>query len=130
MLKMLIVDDEKSICDFVGTFFKARGHQIFTTVNPCEALEIVKRESPKIILLDVRMHQMDGLTLLKKIKESGCKAKVIMVTVADDEETRQKATRLGADAFISKPFSTDYLEEVAADKIEELLSDTKEVEDV
>jgi len=123
MLKMLIVDDEKSICDFVGSFFKSRGHQVFTTVNPQDALGIVKQENPTVIILDVRMPQMDGLTLLEKIKEAGSQAKIIMVTVANDEQTEQRAACLGADAFVNKPFSTDYLEEVVADKIEELLKD-------
>ena len=129
MLKMVVVDDEKSICDFVGTFFKSRGHQVFIVVNPLEAEQVISRESPQVIILDVRMPQMDGLTLLTKIKQSGSKAKIVMVTVADDEQTKEKAKKLGADAFISKPFSTDYLEEVVADKIEELLNDRKGVND-
>jgi two-component system OmpR family response regulator len=127
MLKIVVVDDEKSICDFVEAFFKSRGHVVITATNPLEALDIISKEQPKVIMLDIRMPQMDGLTLLAKIKQSGSKAKIIMVTVADDEQTKEKARQLGADAFISKPFSTDYLEEVVADKIEELLNDRKGV---
>ena len=122
MIKMLIVDDEKGICDFVGDFFKRRGHKVVTLTNPQNALALVEKENPQIILLDILMPTMDGLTVLRKIREVNKAVKVVMVTVADDPQTRDKAFRLGANGFIGKPFNTEYLESVVMTKIQELVT--------
>jgi len=121
MIQMMIVDDEKGICDFVGDFFKRRGHKVFTVTNPLNAAAVAGKENPQIILLDIVMPKMGGLDVLKKIRETNKEVKIIMVTVADDPETKGKAFELGANDFVSKPFNTDYLEAVVMSKIQELV---------
>jgi len=120
MIKILVVDDEKGVCDFVGGFFKKFGHPVLKVTDPFEAAAVVEKERPQIILLDLKMPKMDGFEVLKQIRQIDKQAKVIMVTVSDDAQTRQKAQELGADAFVKKPFSTDYLRDTVMSKIQEL----------
>jgi two-component system, response regulator, stage 0 sporulation protein F len=111
MHKILVVDDEHDICDFVRTFFKDRGFQVFTASNGDEAISIAKKEKPDLVLLDIKMKGMDGLAVLKHIKESDRSVKVMMVTALEDQDKMHEAYKLGAIDYITKPLVLDYLEE-------------------
>ncbi len=111
MHKLLVVDDENDICDFVKTFFKDRGFHVFTALNGEEALSIVKKERPDLVLLDIKMKGMDGLAALKYIKESDRGIKIIMVTALADQDKMHEAYKLGACDYITKPLILDYLEQ-------------------
>ena len=111
MHKLLVVDDELDICDFVKTFFKDRGFNVFTALSGEEALSIAKEEKPDIVLLDIKMKGMDGLAALKHIKESDRNIKVIMVTALEDQDKMREAYKLGACDYITKPLILDYLEQ-------------------
>jgi DNA-binding response OmpR family regulator len=111
MHKILVVDDEDDICDFVRTFFKDRGLQVFTALNSEEALSITKREKPDLILLDIKKKGMDGLATLKHIRELDKTIKVIMVTALEEQDKINEAYRLGAVDYVTKPLALDYLEE-------------------
>ncbi len=117
MAKLLVIDDDKDTCEYLKDFFEKRGCVVLTAHSGSDGLSIVKKENPGIVLLDIRMEGMDGLEVLKKIKSYDDTIKVIMITVASDEETRQKAKELGADDFIKKPLNTTYLEGTVALKI-------------
>lgn len=123
MIKLLAVDDEPGICDILKKTFSPIGFTVLTATNGQDALAAVKKEKPKIVFLDVRMLGMSGLEVLKEIKKIDPAIKVIMVTVMDDEETRQEAKKLGADEFITKPFNSDYLEEVVRKEVAELIKE-------
>lgn len=109
--KMLVVDDEKDICEFVKNFFTDRGYNVSVAASGEDALAIVKAESPELVLLDVRMRGMDGIATLKHIKEHDRNIKVIMVTALDDQERMDESSRLGACGYITKPLTLDHLEE-------------------
>jgi DNA-binding NtrC family response regulator len=111
MHKLLVVDDENDICDFVKTFFKDRGFYVFTALSGEEALSIAKKEKPDLILLDIKMKGMDGLAALKHIKELDRGMKVIMVTALEDQDKIHEAYKLGACDYITKPLILDYLEQ-------------------
>ena len=111
MHKLLVVDDENDICDFVKTFFKDRGFHVFTALNGEEALSIVKKERPDMVLLDIKMKGMDGLAALKHIKELDRSIKIIMVTALADQDKMHEAYKLGACDYITKPLILDYLEQ-------------------
>lgn len=126
MIKLLTVDDELDVCEFIRDFFTQMGYKVFIALNGKEALAVVKKEKPRIVFLDVIMPEMNGLEVLRQIKEFDPTIKVIMVSVADDKETKEKSQQLGADEFIRKPFSKRYLEEVVIQKVIELSSLKKE----
>lgn len=111
MHKLLVVDDEQDICDFVQNFFRERGFQVFTALNGDEALSIVKRENPELVLLDIKMQGMDGIAVLKHLKEIDKNLKVIMVTALEDQDKMNEACRLGACDYITKPLVLDHLEQ-------------------
>ena len=111
MHKLLVVDDELDICDFVKTFFKDRGFSVFTALNAEEALSITKKERPDLVLLDIKMKGMDGLAALKHIRELDKSIKIVMVTALDDQNKMREAYKLGACDYITKPLILDYLEQ-------------------
>ena len=110
--KILTVDDELGIDSFFYEFFTARNYEVFNAQSGKEALEIVKKEHPRIILLDIKMRGMNGIETLEKIREIDKDAAVIMVTGVKDDDTMQKAKELGADDYITKPLSLEYLDKV------------------
>jgi len=120
MIKLLIVDDEKGITEALQSFFKNRGFAAKTANSGEEALEIVKKEKPDIVFLDIRMRGMSGLDALEKIKKIDKNIKVIMLTIHEEKEIVDKAKEMGADEYITKPFRVDYLEQVVIKKIQEL----------
>lgn len=112
-MKILIMDDEIEICNIFYDFFTPKGYEVIKAISGKEATELVKTEKPDLVFLDIRMPGMDGLEVLKQIKEIDKSITVIMVTVLKDEKTAQKAIKLGAYDYVTKPLSFDYLEKAA-----------------
>lgn len=121
MIKILVVDDEAGICDSIKQIFTYIGFSVFTATTGAKALNIFEKEKPKIIFLDIIMPDVDGLDLLKKIKQIDPASIVIMVTARQEKDVEEKALALGADEFIRKPFSRNYLRDVVVQKIKEVL---------
>lgn len=119
MSKLLIVDDEIDVREFAKNFFKKRDIDVFTAGGGNEALEIINNEKPDLLLLDIRMEEMTGIELLRKIRESGNDLKVIMVTGVEEEETINEADKLGALGYIHKPLVLSELEKVVMEKFNE-----------
>lgn len=120
MIKLLVVDDEKDVCNFVKNFFGLRGFEVFTALNGEEALRIVEKEDPCIVLQDIRMPGIDGIETLRRMKERRPNNKVIMVTCVDDIERVQEAKRLGADGYITKPLILNELVKAVMEKAPKL----------
>lgn len=110
--KILVVDDEHEVCDFVRNFFQERGYEVLTALNGDEAMAITRKEKPDLVLLDIKMNGMDGIATLKHLKEMDRNQKVIMVTALEDQDKMDEACRLGACDYITKPLVLDYLEQV------------------
>lgn len=116
--KLLIVDDEIEICEFLKSFFEDRDFKVATAHDGARAFDQVTLFKPDVVLLDIQMPGMDGLQTLKKIKSVYPKMKVIMVTAVETQEKIEEAMRLGADNYITKPLSLEYLEKDVQDKID------------
>lgn len=110
MTKILVVDDEKDVCEFTESFFKSRGFKVFCAANGEEALSIVNNDKPAIVLLDIRMKGMDGITVLKHMKEIAPSTEIIMVTAVDDVNKMEEASGLGARDYVTKPLVLEELE--------------------
>jgi len=119
----LVVDDEPGICDILKKTFSPIGFTVLTATDGRTALSIIKNEKPGIVFLDIRMLGMSGLEVLGEIKKSDSSIKVIMITVLDDDKTRQEAKRLGADEFVTKPFISENLEEIVRRQVGELIKE-------
>ena len=120
MTRLLVVDDEVEICEFLKSFFEDRDFEVQTALSGEKALEAVEKFRPQVVLLDIKMGDMDGITVLKKIKEKQPRVKVIMVTAIETKERIEEAMRLGADNYITKPLSLEYLENDVREKIANL----------
>ncbi len=120
--KLLVVDNEIDICNFVKSFFEVRGLKVITAINGDEAMSLLVKENPDIVLLDVMMRtETEGLEFLPKIKQAKPGIKVLMVTGVEDESSIQEAKRLGADDYITKPLVLEYLEGTVLGKIKSLV---------
>jgi len=117
MKKLLVVDDEDEICEFLKAFFEERDFDVRTATSGEKALSELEKDKPHVILLDIQMPKMDGLEALKKIKEQTPDVKVIMVTAVETREKIEEAMRRGADNYITKPLSLEYLERDVQEKI-------------
>lgn len=115
--KILIVDDEEGIRCLLKIFLDRRGFCSLTAGSGEEALEIVRKEHPRMILLDVMMPGMDGILTLKKIREMDPQAGVVMATGLQDEGLIREAAELGAYASVFKPFDMKYLELVVLTRL-------------
>lgn len=112
MPKLLIVDDEIDIREFAKSYFRKRSIEVFTASGGLEAMEIIDQEKPDLVLLDVRMEEMNGVDVLRKLREMGNTTKVVMVTGVKEEATIQEAERLGVTGYIHKPLVLDELEKI------------------
>ena len=120
MKRLLVVDDESEICDFLKSFFEERDFDVSTATSGEKAMTAVESGHPQVVLLDIHMPGTDGLHVLRRIKEKFPEVKVIMVTAIETRDKIEEAMRLGADNYITKPLSLEYLEKDVQDKIMQL----------
>ena len=112
MLKqILIVDDEPHMLRITELSLKKSGYGILTARNGRNAIELAGRELPALIVMDVTMPEMDGLTALKQLKASPATAgiPVIMLTSRGQLVAREEAENSGATLYLTKPFSPSAL---------------------
>jgi two-component system nitrogen regulation response regulator NtrX len=104
---ILIVDDEKSICQSLGSILKDEGYEVLTAASGEEALKIIKEELPSLVILDIWLPGIDGIETLKIIKSQYPQIRVLMISGHGTIETAVKATKLGAFDFFEKPLSME-----------------------
>ncbi|MBO4887636.1 MAG: response regulator transcription factor [Firmicutes bacterium] len=102
--KILIVDDEKSIVDIIKFNLDKEGYRTFTAYDGYGALEEFQKESPDLVILDVMMPGMDGYEVCRRIRESS-NIPIIMVTARTEEIDTVLGLEMGADEYVTKPFS-------------------------
>ncbi len=108
--KILLVDDEEGIRKVLGISLADSGYDVLTAENGDEALRIFRNEHPDIILSDIKMPGMDGIELLKQIKQESPDTEVILITGHGDMELAIKSLKHEATDFITKPINDDDLE--------------------
>ena len=113
MAKILVVDDDPSICQAMIAFFSDwKGHTVYTTQNPEEAVDLVQKHDPQVVLLDIMMPGVHGVEILRRIKQVAPDIKVIMITAVNDEDIAREAMKEGAVDYVTKPFAFNYLDAV------------------
>ena len=108
--KLLLVDDEQDIRDVLEISLADMGYHIFSAGDGEQALKIFKKELPPIVLTDIKMPGMDGIALLRNIKNENPDTEVIMITGHGDTNIAIKSLQYEAIDFITKPISNDSLE--------------------
>lgn len=112
MFQILVVDDERSMRDFLKILLTKEGHQVITAPNGEEGLEYVQNTECDLVITDIRMPGMDGLELLESIKEHSPDLPVIMITAFASPNDAVQAMKHGAFDYISKPFNVDEIKSV------------------
>ena len=109
MSTILVVDDERLICDLLQAVLSRHGHEVLTASNGHEGLELFKTHRPRFTLLDLRMPEMNGIEVLKRIRAIDPQAAVMILTAWGSDVLEKQARQLGVVDFLSKGLSLDVL---------------------
>ena len=104
MTKILVCDDEKDIVSALNIYLSAEGYEVLEACDGAEALEILEKEDVKLVLLDVMMPKMDGITALSRLREKS-RVPVILLTAKSEDSDKIMGLNIGADDYITKPFN-------------------------
>jgi two-component system nitrogen regulation response regulator GlnG len=119
MIKILVVDDEVKVCEFLVRIMVAYGYDAITSNHGKDALAKVWKEDPDIVLLDIKMPGMNGIDVLKCLKKSDPLLPVIIVTANDDIDTAVQAIKIGAYDYVTKPLNAEKIKIVIENAHEE-----------
>ncbi len=108
--KILVIDDERPTLKMFSLLLTAYGYEILTAENGHEGVKIFKKESPGLVLTDIKMPIMDGIEVLKEIKKINPQTEVIVITGHGDMDLAIQALNLDATDFINKPLQREDLE--------------------
>lgn len=107
-INVLVVDDEKSLRDFVRRNLEVRGYRVMTASNGLEAMAIFQNEPIHMVIMDIMMPHMDGLETTRRIREES-RVPIIILTAMGEEADKVRAFDLGADDYLTKPFGVGEL---------------------
>ncbi len=102
--KILVVDDEKEIADLLELYLNTDGYQVYKAYNAIDGLEIMKKETMDLVLLDIMMPVMNGIEMCRKIR-SISNVPIIMVSAKTQEIDKIVGLTVGADDYVTKPFT-------------------------
>lgn len=111
MQKVLIIDDEKPTLGMFQLFLKAYGYAVYTAENGEQGLELFEREKPPLVITDIKMPGMDGIEVLRRIKDMNPDTEVIIITGHGDTDLTVQAMKLNATDFLHKPIDKKALEQ-------------------
>ena len=107
-MKLLLVEDEKNICDFISTSLSAQDYRISTAHTGKEALPIITSQCPDLILLDLGLPDMDGMEIIRQVR-TWSSVPIIVLSARTQEQEKVRALDLGADDYLTKPIGTSEL---------------------
>ena len=112
--RILVIDDNPHVVDILGTYLREEGYMVLGALTSDEGLKLAILSRPEVVLLDIALPGTNGLELLKRIRSINPTTRVIMVTGNTDPVLAREALKLGALAYIDKPFDLDYLKRVVS----------------
>ena len=107
-LRILVVDDDLAVLKFVRANLQAAGYEVLTGLDGAEALQVIEKELPDLIILDIMMPTIDGFEVCRQIREWS-QVPIVMLSARGDEEDKVKCLDLGADDYLTKPFGVQEL---------------------
>ena len=120
MDKILIIDDEKSVLDMLNVVFKKEGYRVKKSLSAQKALELIDEEDFDLILSDIRLPQISGMELLRKVKEKKPGIPVIMITAYGTIKQAVEAFKAGAIDYVVKPFDVEELKIIVSQGLEKI----------
>ena len=111
MAKILVIDDEPGIRDLLDTLLSGKGDDVVLSDSGEKGLEVFRRARPDVVVLDLKMPGMDGLTVLQQILRDNPKQPVIILTGAGTPESEEQVRKLGVTEYVEKQFSLHLLGE-------------------
>jgi two-component system, OmpR family, alkaline phosphatase synthesis response regulator PhoP len=105
MKKLLVVDDEQSILTLLQYNLEQAGYQVLTAMDGEEGKNLALTENPDLIILDLMLPKLDGLDVCKHLRQQRVQTPILMLTAKDDEFDKVLGLELGADDYMTKPFS-------------------------
>ena len=121
-VRILVVDDETGLCDFIRHYLTSRGFEVEVAFRAQEALDILNQRTFHIVLADIMMPSMDGLELLRQIKESYPQVVVIMMTAYASLDKAVRSITYGATDLLIKPFEVSKLLEIINNSLKDTAS--------
>lgn len=117
MPKLMVVDDEEEVREYLKNYFKRRKIDVVTAKSGEEALSLLKNQNPDLMLLDIRMDGMDGIETLRRMREAGKQTKVIIVTAVEEQKILDRLAEFNVLACVHKPLMLDELEKQVLQRI-------------
>ena len=121
---LLIVDDDDDILEVLSVYFLKQGYDVILAHDGDEAVQLLKYKAIDLVITDIRMPKMNGLSLLKHIRTKSNSLPVILMTGYELSRTELSCLSYQADAYISKPFTSEYLHNV----IKRLITEGSQIE--
>lgn len=118
MSTILVIDDETEFCEFVKTALETNGHDVTMSHSGAEAMSILETLSPDLILMDVKMPDVNGLELLPRIKEVSRRSTVLVLSAVNDYNIADLLYEVGADGYLTKPIHLKNLLETVERNLE------------
>ena len=106
-ISVLIIDDEADMCDMLSHVLNQAGFTTYTAHDGNTGLEVFNKESPSVVILDLRMPGMNGMDVLKQIKHTGSETPVIIITAYGEIQSAVEAIKHGAYNYFNKPFDNE-----------------------
>lgn len=107
--RLLVVDDEPNIVELLSTSLRFAGFEVFTAMTGAEALRAVERHHPDLVVLDIMLPDVDGLTVLRRLHANHQPIPVVFLTARDAGPDKVEGLTLGGDDYVTKPFSLEEL---------------------
>lgn len=114
MLSVMIIDDEERICEVMGEYLEKKGCKVRTSQTGEEAVEMIKKDKPDFVLLDLYMPGMGGESTLEEIRKISPDLPIIIITVDPHSETAMRLLKKGAIDYFVKPFDFYLLEKIVS----------------
>ena len=107
--KILVVDDEETVREMLVTYLETEGYDVGTADSGVTALQVIEEFKPQVVLLDIRMPDMDGLQCLRSIMKQNPDIAVVMMSGFVSEQIARKTLEIGAFDYVNKPISLEHL---------------------
>lgn len=115
LVNILVVDDDRDICDFVQMLLSAQGYEVSTLTDPTLAVDLIKKSEFHVLIVDLMMPKLDGITLIQNIRKVDSDVAIIVFTGYPSLDTAVEALKLSVSDYIKKPFEPDELRNKVAE---------------